>query len=74
MGQDERERKLKEEIYRVNVTVNELGTALNTERNQKKQLIKELEAARLEASQTSEGWKDAIKKVEEERDRFKSEL
>lgn len=38
--QDERERKLKEEIYRVNVTVNELATEINTERNQKKQLMK----------------------------------
>lgn len=47
MTQDERERKLKEEIYRVNVTVNELATEINAERNQKKQLIKELEAARL---------------------------
>lgn len=44
--QDERERKLKEEIYRINVTVNELATEINSERNQKKQIIKELDAAR----------------------------
>jgi hypothetical protein len=44
---DEKERKLKEEIYRINLTVNELATEINAERNNKKQIIKDYENARV---------------------------
>jgi hypothetical protein len=44
---DEKERKLKEEIYRINLTVNELATEINTERNNKKQIIKDYDNARV---------------------------
>jgi hypothetical protein len=44
---DEKERKLKEEIYRINLTVNELATEINAERNNKKQVIKDYDNARV---------------------------
>ena len=43
MQNDEKERKYKEEIHRINVTINELAVEIQAERNGKKQLQKEVE-------------------------------
>lgn len=40
---DEKERKYKEEIHRINVTINELAVEIQAERNSKKQLLKQIE-------------------------------
>ena len=43
---DEKERKYKEEIYRINLTINQLAAEIQNERNAKKQLQKDIEILR----------------------------
>ena len=43
---DEKERKYKEEIYRINLTINQLAAEIQNERNAKKQLQKDIENLR----------------------------
>lgn len=47
---DEKERKFKEEIHRINVTINELAVEIQTERNAMKQLSREVEGLRGKAA------------------------
>ena len=55
---DERERKLKEEVYRLNVTLNELAAEINAERTSKKQLLREQETAKTDLGRSAESLRE----------------
>jgi hypothetical protein len=45
---------LREEVYRLNVTLNELAAEINAERTGKKQLLREQEAAKNDLGRSAE--------------------
>lgn len=71
---DDRERKLKEEVHRLNVTLNELAAEINAERNSRKQLLRDQEASKVEAARTADALREDLRRAEAERDKVKAEL
>jgi chromosome segregation ATPase len=71
---DDRERKLKEEVHRLNVTLNELAAEINAERTSRKQLLREQEGNKAELARGVDGLREELRRTEGERDRVKAEL